>query len=153
VSYGSGQPVWSDTRYNQLAEEGYKNNAYVYRCVNLISMACGGIPWLLYRKRERNKRELDDHPLLKLMERPNPQQGDTKFIENVIAYLLLAGNSYIERVGPKNGPPKELYTLRPDRMLVVKGNARQPVLGYEYRVDGQSLVFPYETVLHPKMFN
>lgn len=153
VAYGSGQPIWTPTDYEQLAREGYKTNSYVYRCINLVAMACGGIPWLLYRKRGKNKRELDDHPLITLMQRPNPKQGDTKFIENVIAFLLLSGNSYVERVGPRNEPPRELYTLRPDRMRVVKGNAHQPVAGYEYRVDGQPFVFPDEMIMHLKTFN
>lgn len=153
VAYGSGQPVWSDIKYESLADEGFSKNPYVYRCINLIAMACGGIPWLVYRKRGKTKRRLDDHPLQQLMTRPNPQQGDTKFIETVISYLLLSGNSYIERVGPRNRPPKELYALRPDRMFVIKGNARQPIMGYEYRVDSQTFQFSPELILHLKMFN
>ena len=41
-----------------------------------------------------------------------------KLIENLMAYLSLSGNAYVEGVGPTsrsgNKPPTELYVLRPD---------------------------------------
>ena len=152
VGLNAGQPVWTPVRYDKLANEGFTKNTYVFRCVQLIAMACGGIPWLLYRRRG-GLRELESHPLLDLLARPNPQQGQARFIETVVAYLQLAGNSYIERVGPKNGPPKELYVLRPDRIKIIKGTAIQPVAGYEYEVDGMKKRIPAEWVLHLKTFH
>jgi HK97 family phage portal protein len=152
VAINSGQPVWTETRFDKLAEEGYNRNVYVFRCVNQIAQACGGIPWVLYRKRGQTK-EIEEHALLTLLQRPNPYQGQAKFIENAIAFLMLAGNSYIERVGPASGAPRELYTLRPDRMLVIKGNNINPIGGYEYRVDGMKRTLSPELILHLKTFH
>jgi HK97 family phage portal protein len=152
VAINSGKPVWTDARFDKLAEEGYNRNVYVFRCVNQIAQACGGIPWVLYRKRGQTK-EIEEHALLSLLQRPNPQQGQAKFIETAIAFLMLAGNSYIERVGPKGGAPRELYTLRPDRVLVIKGNHINPIGGYEYQVDGMKKTFEPELILHLRHFH
>jgi hypothetical protein len=34
ITVNQGQPIWTDTRYDKLADEGYTKNLYVYRCVN-----------------------------------------------------------------------------------------------------------------------
>lgn len=152
--FRSGQPVWTPVNYAALSKEGFSRNVYVFACVEKTAKACAGINWLLYRKgRNGDVIEIYEHPLLDLMERPNPWQGQASFIENVIAYLRLSGNSYIEKVGPKNGPPRELYTLRPDRMKVIPGNAQEPVAGYIYEVAGNKVTFGTDEILHLKTFN
>jgi len=88
-----------------------------------------------------------------LLKRPNPLQGSGRFFENVVAFLMLSGNSYIEAVGPENRPPKELYVLRPDRVKVIPGNAQQLIGGYEYQVDSHKVRLQAEEVLHLKLFN
>jgi HK97 family phage portal protein len=52
-------------------------------------------------------------------------------------FYLVSGNSYIEGVyAQASQPPKELYTLRPDRMSVIAGE--NGPAGYEYKVAGVS---------------
>jgi len=149
-----GQPVWSPGGYASFVREGYKKNVYVYACVRLISMACAGIPWLVYQMQKGKLEELPpEHPLASLFVRPNPWQGWSRFIEEVVGYLLLSGNAYIEMVGPEGKPPRELYALRPDRVRIVPGNPIQPVAGYIYSVGGHEVRFKAEDVLHLKFFN
>lgn len=149
-----GQPIWTPRNYASFAKEGYQANVYVFACIRQIAMACAGIPWLVYRKGRRGTvEELDDHPLAGLLRRPNPWQGGSRFIENVVGYLMLSGNSYIEAVGPERGAPRELYALRPDRMKVIPGNAQQLVAGYQYTVGGATVTFGPEEILHLKLFN
>lgn len=149
-----GQPVWMPKNYASFAKEGYKGNVYVFACIRQIAMACAGIPWLVYRRGRRGAvEELDDHPLAKLLKRPNPWQGGGRFIENAVAFLMLSGNSYIEAVGPERGAPRELYALRPDRMKVLPGNAQQFVAGYQYTVGGETITFRPNEILHLKLFD
>src|SRR5690606_16793202 len=120
-----GQPVWTPRNYASFAKEGYQANVYVFAAIRQIAMACAGIPWLVYRRgRDGRVEELEDHPLVSLLERPNTLLGGGRFFENVVALLMLSGNSYIEAVGPKTRPPKELYVLRLDRVKVIPGNAQ-----------------------------
>lgn len=152
VSLFKNRPVWTDINFAKLAKEGYQRNPYVYACVREIALACAGIPWLLYRKKG-DLVEVDDHPLLQLLKCPNPSQGQSGFIQSIVSFLMISGNAYVERVGPRNGTPKELYTLRPDRMKVIAGNSVQPIAGYEYKTGSSTVAFPPEVILHLKLFN
>ncbi|MBI1234754.1 MAG: phage portal protein [Alphaproteobacteria bacterium] len=129
-----GQPVWTPRRFDKIAEESYKRNAIAFACVKRIASGCASVRWLLHR---RGGEEVGQHPLLNLLENPSPCVGGRQFLEAVYAYLLLAGNTYIEAVGPKraSAPPRELWPLRPDRMKVVPGPASLPK-AFEYEVGG-----------------
>lgn len=154
VQWALGQPVWSGTDYDALAKEGYAQNVYVFACIHQIAVACGGIPWGVFRKqRDGTLDEVADSPLRKLLTRPNPSHGWSRFLETAVSYLLLAGNSYIEAVGPERGAPRELYTLPPARMKVVPGDSQHLVRHYEYEVTSRKVIFPPETILHLKLFN
>lgn len=155
----TGNPIWTPRKYDQLAREGYEKNVVVYRCVEEITSAAQA-QWKLFRIDSQGRRiEIEDraHPLLKLMRRPNPQQGGVEFHKKVIAFHEIAGNTYIESVGPENGPPVELYCLRPDRMAVVPGKVG--VQSYKYTVNGHSKLFPVDfitgqsEILHLKTFH
>jgi HK97 family phage portal protein len=149
-----GKPVWTPRRYEALTEEGYKKNVIVYRAVNLIARSAASVPWRLYE----NGKELIKHPLLDLIHCPNPRQAGAAFIESVLAYLLLSGNSYIEMVTGADQKPHELYPLRPDRVKVIPGRAGLPA-AYEYAVNGKTRQLPVNpangvsNVLHLKMFH
>lgn len=150
-----GQPVWTPRQYAHLSEEGFQKNVIVYRCVNLIAKSVASVPWLLYQ----GDTELSDHPFLTLMNRPNPQQSRALFIETVVSYLLLSGNTYVEGVFTHDHTlPTELYTLRPDRMTVTPGASGLPQ-AYEYRVNGHTQPFICDPVtgaspiLHLKNFH
>jgi HK97 family phage portal protein len=100
VTTGAHQPVWTPRRYDTLAEEGFQKNIVVYRCVSLISRGISSIPWRVYK----GETPVEKHPLLSLLKNPNPQQSLSRFMEALSAYLLLAGNAYIEAVGIGKDP-------------------------------------------------
>lgn len=153
-----GIAVWTPRNYETLAKEGYGSSAIVYACVNEIAKAIGGLQWLVQQQRGGQWRELDEHPLLELLARPNPMQGGGRFFEAVTGYLMISGNAYLERVGPGSGTgrfaraPRELYALRPDRMTVVPGDSTNLVARYEYRAGGAVVELPAPLVLHEKLF-
>jgi HK97 family phage portal protein len=148
-----GHPVWTPRDYAAFAREGYMSNAIVYRCVRMIAETAAAVPLLLYRGDE----EIINHPLLDLMQRPNPVQVGPEFLEALFGYLLVAGNTYIEGVAI-DGDIRELHVLRPDRMKVVPGDDGWPE-SYEYGVAGRSVRLSGEcvpdvrTVLHMKLFH
>jgi HK97 family phage portal protein len=154
VRFTSGQAVWTPKDYENFAKEGYGNNVYVYSCVRLIAQSCAGIPWLLYEKKKDKIEELDyNHPLLKIWKRPNPFEGFGAWFEAMVSYLLLSGNTYIERTLTRPSDKLELYTLRPDRMKIVPGNQNNPITRYEYTVNGSITPLEPELILHIKYFN
>lgn len=130
-----GRAVWTPRDYASLAREGYAKNPVVFRCVRLIAEQVAAVPLLARQGRV----ELEDHPVLSLLERPNPRQARAAFLEAVVSHLLLAGNAYVEAVS-LNGQPAELYALRPDRMRVVPGLRGWPE-AYDYALGAQTVRF------------
>ena len=142
-----GQPQWSSRNYASLATIGFAGNAIGYRAVRMIAEAAASVPLLLYQ----GDKEIISHPMKALLARPNPAQEGRALIENIISFLLVAGNSYIE-VSTIDETPRELVVLRPDRMRLIP-DARGWTSQYEYSVNGQSIRLPAENILHIKLFN
>ena len=138
--FGVGSSHSRKYTYEELAEEGYMRNSIVYKCVNEISRGASSVPYNL----RAGDVVLESHPLLSLIDRPNPLQSNTEFLNSVFGYLLLSGNCYILKVGAEMGPPKELHLLRPDRIRI-KGNGKAIPSSYEYVLGGRvQQVFPVE---------
>lgn len=103
--------------------------------------------------------EIESHPLLDLIDKPNPMQGQASFFESVIAYYLISGNSYLEAVGPsESAPPLELWSLRPDKIKIVPGPNGLPQ-GYEFKSQSKTIFYPVDQlsgnsqILHLKTFH
>lgn len=108
--------------YQEFAKEGYQQNAIVYRCVNEIANGAAAAQWLAYR----NGVKLEQHPILSLLQRPNPRKAGVEYFQALYAYLLLSGNSYGLQAGPEGAPPRELYLLRPDRVTIIQDKTEIP---------------------------
>ncbi|MBL8691228.1 MAG: phage portal protein [Rhodospirillaceae bacterium] len=141
AAVGLAPARWTPRRYDRLAEEGYRKNVVAYRCVREVARACASVPWLLYK----GAQELDTHPLLDLLRRPNPGQSGPELIEAAIGHLLLSGNAYLEVVRPDDDAPRELYALRPDRMRIVPDVSGVP-RAYRYEVEGRSVDWPVDPI-------
>ena len=72
-----GQPVWTPRDLAALAREGFAKNAVVYRSVRMIAEAASSVPLFLFE----GEREVDTHPLLKLLAQPNPMQCGPDLLE------------------------------------------------------------------------
>jgi len=129
---GTSGPSWTPRTYGDLAAEGYRKNVIAFRCVRMVSEGAASVPWTLFE----NHQAVTAHPLLALLDRPNPLQGGNELFEALFGYLLIAGNGYLEAVTDSRQGPRELYALRPDRMTVVPGPQGWPV-AYLYSVAGR----------------
>jgi HK97 family phage portal protein len=155
--HGQGTPAWTPRQYGDLAQEGFARNAIAYRCVRMISETAAAVPWILYDNSSGWRRELDTHPLLDLLARPNPLQSGNEMKEAWFGFLQIAGNAYLE-AAELRGAVRELYVLRPDRMKVVPGPRGWPA-AYEYSAGGKSVRFAMDVargrapILHMRLFN
>ncbi|MEI5677590.1 MULTISPECIES: phage portal protein [unclassified Mesorhizobium] len=125
--HAQGEARWTRRDYATLSREGFMRNPVVHRAVRLISETASAIPWLLYE----GVAELDEHPLLRLLERPNQRQAGASFLEALYGHLLLAGNAYVELIEAGEGA-RELHLLRPDRVTVLTDASGWPS-ALEYR--------------------
>jgi len=144
-----GRPVWSARDTGAFAREGYAQNAVAYRCVRMIAEAAASAPL---------KVGPAEHPLTRLLARPNPEQTGVELMEAFFGHLQVAGNSYLEAAALEDAAPSELYVLRPDRVQVVPGADGWPI-GWEHRVGGAVRRFDRDPVsgeapiLHLKLFH
>lgn len=156
AGFDVGRPVWTSRNYEALANEAFVRNAIAYKCVKMIATSAAMAPWLLAG---RDGAEIETHPLLDLLNRPAPMIGGHALFEAFYAYLMLSGNGYLlaETVG-RNRPPKELWTLRPDRTRVIGGRYGTPS-AYEYEANGLRRTFEVDPltgagdILHLKEFH
>ncbi len=157
-----GQPVSTPRNYEAFSKEGYQINVIAYKCVSILSRSCGSIKWNLYTKPRAGMSdpvEIVSHPLIDLLQKPNPMQGQSSFTESVIAYYLISGNSYIEAVLPTpNAAPMELWSLRPDKMKIIPGPIGLP-MAFEFTASSKKIIFPVDqitgasNILHMKTFH
>ena len=149
--HGTGQPVWTARDPRALAKAGYERNPVAHRCIRLLSETAASVVWLAFD----GETELDAHPLLDLIARPNAHQDGATFLQAVISHLMVAGNAYVECVA-LDGEPRELHALRPDRMKVIAGADGWPS-GFDYAVGAQTVRFeqeaPLPPILHIKLFH
>ena len=129
--FGVGTEEAKTYKYQDLAKEGYLKNAIVYRCVNEISKGASAVPFVL----KAGDQIIEQHPLIDLLNRPNPLQSYSEFFNSLFGYVLLSGNAYILKVGSDLGKPKELHLLRPDR-INIKGSGNPIPEKYEYVIGG-----------------
>lgn len=147
-----GAPQWAPRNYTGFAAEGYMQNAICYRAIRMIAEAAATIPLKLPEDLYGTA-----HPVIDLLARPNNSQCGAELLEEWYSYLLVSGNSYMEVV-TLNGEPRELYTLRPDRLKLIPGPQGWPA-AYEYSLGGRTVRFieadetGQSPILHQKLFH
>lgn len=154
----AGQPMWMRRDAAKFADEGYRRNVIAHRAVAMIATAAAGVPWKLTERRARSARVLDHHPILTLLNNPNPLQGGTELCEALYGHRLISGNGYLHAIGPRGEAPLELHVLRPDRVAVIPGAGGIPK-AYRYSIDTRSVDVPVDAIsgqsriLHLKTFH
>lgn len=171
------QPVYMPDNIENYIKDGYLFNPTVYSVVSFISQKAGSIPWGIYEVKNekalnlyksashdlpqfkksaiRTKAlvQLPDHELNQLFITPNVLQAWAEFIEQIVGYKLVTGNSYIHCIGPKNGVNagtiKEMWILPSQTVTIVAGDQMQPIKQYELRGDRTIIIEP-EKVIHLK---
>jgi HK97 family phage portal protein len=143
---GGSDAVWSDKNYKTFADEAYLKNVVAYTCILKVAQAVSTVPWLLYEiDKDGKKIKVNAHELLSIIKRSNPADSFNFLIMKAVAYLLLCGNSYLERARSEVSKRiEELYVLRPDYMQIKKDSTTGALGGYIYNVNGRSVTFPVE---------
>ena len=89
VGYFGVNNAGKNYKYQDLAAEGYMKNAIVYRCVNEISKGAASVPFML----KTGDQVIERHPLIDLMDRPNPLQSYSEFFNSLYGCLLYTSPS------------------------------------------------------------
>lgn len=97
----------------------------------------------------------DTHPLVKLLQRPNPIMGQGLFTEGSVGYKLLTGAATIwANRGPLNGAPLELWLLPSQNVTIIADpNDMFMPVGYQVIMDGKIWNIPRENIMYWKFQN
>lgn len=155
--YSSPQPLWMNRNYTKFADEAYTKNVIAYKCISLISKLTASVDWKLFEHTDK-KDLIQTHPILDLLNYPNPLTSGSLFFESVISYKLISGNSFMLVVHDSAGTPKELYNLRPDRVSI-STDKNGYVNNFIYSTGTKEIKYPVDRItgksqiLHYKNFN
>jgi HK97 family phage portal protein len=164
LSMGPGSYLAVQAQYKDLATEGYLYNSIANACINRIATSIASVEPHLYKRTKGGKLEkVESHPLLDLLENPNPAQSGKEFMEWLVSYFYVGGNAYIygnRGITGKLKQPTELQLLNPGQMKVQPGSGLFPSY-YEYRPRPQQDAIRYSVdqntgyspVLQLKTFN
>lgn len=111
--------VWTINRtFLLLAREGYARNSVVYACLRLLSQSVPEAPLLAERVDGAGGRAPlpHDHPLCRLIRRPNALQTEYGFWELTVLGLGICGRMHWFKQRDRAGRVAALWPLRPDRV-------------------------------------
>ena len=127
----------------------YGVHAYTNAAVTRISSDLAALPLKLFKGRGSSKVQIENHPVLELMENPSSDMSGYLLRAQLITDLLLSGNCYILILGQSDNKPTSLIRLHPDETKIVT-DQKKGLIGYEHSSSGSVVLYPPERVLHGK---
>lgn len=177
-----GRAIYPPDNVETYIDKGYLFNPVVYSIVSFIAQKAGAIPWGVYEVKNDKALHsyksansynlntkiiktkalvaLPDHELNAIFMKPNILQGWAEFIEQVVGFKLVTGNSYIHMIGPtaglNKGSIREMWNIPSQIIRPIAGGRMEPIKGYKYLT--QDAPIPAEQVIHlkywtPEYFN
>ena len=184
---GNDAPIFQDDNHREQIQKGYLYNPDVYSIVNLITNAAHGVQWMLHevkdvrkadrymrlpteakqyqlekvwRLKEQSFEEVHDesNQLYRLLQRPNPMQGWSEFIQKLLGFKLVTGNGYVHGVllenGVNAGLVNELWVMPSQYMQINAAKGTETIVtGYTLDYASGKTRFSPDEVLHLKYWN
>ena len=177
--YMSKRAAWYKQDNTEYIEKGYLMNDNVYSVIRLLTRAASTLPVYVYKVvdkksynryksfkltddynrtayyQEKSLELADGHWFNKVLERPNALQAWPEFVENVLGYKYLLGNTYILGLAPETGPNKgrvkEMTVLPSQYTEIVPGS--YGVEKYKVTINGIEVEIPEEKICHLKTWS
>lgn len=117
--------------FQLLVSEGYSKNAIVSACIGALAFTFPEPPLLVYADDDPQGPPLPNHPLRRLVQKPNLIMGEDELWAYTIAYMGIGGNAYW--LGPLNarGLPVELWPYHAGQVRPIPGGDSW-ITGYEF---------------------
>ena len=154
---GNGTPVWSDQNFTNYIRNAYEANLYVYSIVSWISRKAAALPFKLEKVLpDGTREEVLKHPILDLIQSPNPLQGKVEFFEQYYGFRLITGNTFMYKLMPglrQVEQPQELYVLPSNLVeILASGNPLAPIAGYKL-INYWERGFTEDEIMHSRYAN
>ena len=152
-----GQPEWQLTDLSTYVEEGFEINAIIYAAIMFKVRAAYGAALRAYEGTRDEPELLDyDHPLSRLVDRPNRFQSFGELQSEMLTFFNLMGNAYVWYRRQRGSEyPAAFYNLRPDWVRHIY--QKQELKGYVYVPSGVAIEdgtpLLVEDVMHVRLPN
>jgi HK97 family phage portal protein len=128
----------------------------VMACVSIRAEDFAKLPPHVYRRLPKGKRKLlTDHPLERVLQRPNGYQSRFEFMEQMQVAMLLRGNAYAVILRDGRGQPRSLIPVNPDRVWIFEAPGGEVFYQVARRglhemavLASQPMMIPSEDILH-----
>lgn len=154
-AHPSSDPTWLNTGKSLATASGVDvtpdsalTYTAVWACVRILSESVAMLPLVLYERTAQGKQRAVNHPLYTILhDVANPEMTAFELRETLQGHLATWGNAFGYIEWGRDGFPRELWPLRPDRMRVARKNG---LLRYYYRIQAGNPEIPLvaESVLH-----
>lgn len=160
--FGIGGNVnWLSNDHKELISEGFNKTIDLYAVIKYIVESAVNVPFGLYEYDIKgNKKKLsDEHKFMEALKYPNQFDSGKEFRSKYLAYYLVLGNSFINRLLPVGFSIPQLYVLPAQHMTIyTKDNTFyddfrfNDITGYELNF-GKRVPFDTENIWHKRDIN
>ena len=133
LNMGAGIASYPDVHYANFASEGYGKNEIVHACIRELAISAASPRYFIQAPAtDGGIVEVTSGLLYDLINHPNETDDWYSFIEQLVTYLMVAGNAYVYKERARTSKVSGLYLLRPDRVRII--GASYGASGYVYEV-------------------
>lgn len=149
---------WRWDGNDQERQERAVQNSWVYTAISKIAREASAAEFQIVEHSGPDDEpvQVQNHPLERLLRRPNPYMGGAFLWQYSYWWLKLDGNFYWFVLPDHRGQPAELWPLPASAVTPVFGDGERILDYYEYNVGGRLYQIPAEYVVHvrqPNPFN
>jgi HK97 family phage portal protein len=145
--------AWMEVSFDSLVRNGYKASSAVFGCVRALAFSFPEPELVVWRSTPIGAQPEPEHPLRKLLERPNPDMGEAEFDQYAVTYAAVGGNCYVWKERSADGRVIALWPFHDGNMSAVPGknSVEGLVAYYEYDPgDGHKVKISKKDVVHWK---
>lgn len=117
--------------FDRLVSEGYQKNALVSSLISVFTFTLPEPPLMVFDKEGEKGQPLPEHPLRKLLRRPNALMGEDELWQYTAAYACLGGNAYWVATLDRAGRPIEAWPYHAGQVRPKPGGVAW-ITGYEF---------------------
>jgi HK97 family phage portal protein len=183
--FGTPLVISQTSNKQDFVDDGYRGNSTVFSIIDLIAKSMSNVAIKVYKKvdegalkeyksltsgnfndtamlkaeqlRHKALKPAEDSELAYVLNNPNPDMGYSQWIQELGAFKLITGDSYIQGIAPKTGVNKgkfqQLYVLPAHLVEIVSGDIKAPIHGYRLKYLTVTEEVDSENVCHIKSFN
>lgn len=126
--------------------------SWVYACATKRAQSVAKAKFRLFKRNASDDyTELDDHPSLLVLDRPNPIETKYQYLFRTILHMDLTGDAYTYIIRDRANRIKELWSLQPEYMYIIP-NDDGTINRYELRMGRGTPDIPFQPseIIHYK---